>query len=137
MAQQKTAPDTEGKTDLGGMFYPVGYIVAAFPNEETARAVQTALASGGMAAAACRLLSSTDYEKMARKELAQNTGFLATLGKTDEVVQRGLDAARKGASFLMIHAPHNEDAVRVMEAVKKGPFEFAYRYHSLAIEELK
>jgi hypothetical protein len=37
MARQKSQPDTEGKTDLGGMFYPVGYIVAAFPDEATAR----------------------------------------------------------------------------------------------------
>lgn len=137
MARQDTPPDTKGQTDLGGMFYPTGYIVAAFPGADKARAAQQALRKTGIAEDDCRLVDGATYASMARQELAQNTGFLANLGRTHDIVRRSLDAAENGAAFLLIRAERNEDAVRTMEAIRQVPRSVAYRYHSLAIEELQ
>lgn len=137
MARQDTPPDTKDNTDLGGMFYPTGSIVVAFPGEDQAKAAQQALAQGGVPAEDCRLIEGRTYASMARKELAENTGFLARLGKTDDIVRRSLEAAEQGAAFLLIHAPKDEDAARAMDTIGRVPRQFAYRYHSLAIEELK
>lgn len=137
MARQDTPPDTKDNTDLGGMFYPTGYIVAAFPGEDQAKAAQKALQQGGVSAEDCRLIEGGTYASMARKELAENTGFLARLGKSDDIVRRSLEAAENGAAFLLIHAPDDDDAARAMQTIEQVPREFAYRYHSLAIEELK
>lgn len=137
MAKEKSSDPLESNTDLGGMFYPVGRIIAAFPSEEQARAVQKELRDGGLSEEDCRLYSSERVAEIAGKDLAENTGWLATLGKSDEAVQRALDAARDGAWFLLINAPADDVAARAMEAVRRGSFTFAHRYHRLAIEEMK
>lgn len=137
MASEKTSDPLETTTDIGGMFYPVGHIIAAFPGEADARSVQKELLAGGLSEADCRLYSSDRMEHVANKELTENTGWLSTLGKSDEAVQRALDAARKGGWFLLIHAPNDDDAATVMNAVRRGKFTFAHRYHRLAIEDVK
>jgi hypothetical protein len=135
---ERTAPEPlEEQTDLGGMFYPVGHMLVALNNEGDARKVQDDLERSGFAAADCRHYTSEEMASLAGKKLNRNSGFLATLGKSDEIVQRMLDAAKDGAAFLLIHAPHDDEAARAMESVRRVPFRFVHRYHSLAIEEMK
>jgi len=38
---------------------------------------------------------------------------------------------------LLIYAPGDTDAARAMNVIRRVPFEFAHRYHRLAIEDLK
>lgn len=62
----------------------------------------------------------------AQKNLEDHTGLLARLGKSDEAVRTHLNAA-----------PDDLSAERAMTVVRRVPFEFAHRYHRLAIQVLK
>jgi hypothetical protein len=119
-----------------GIFYPVGYIVAGFPKPADAEQVRRDLLTGGYDSQDCVIHGAAEVAAAAQKNLEQNDGFLATLGRSDEAVQRHLEAARKGAAFLLIYAPGELESSRAMNVVRRVPFAFAHRYHRLAIEEL-
>jgi hypothetical protein len=140
MSDQKPANETRSPpphmTDFG-IFYPVGYLVAAFPKKTEAQQVQSDLMTGGYDAADCLLLTSEEVVDAAQQNLAQNTGWLARLGKSDEAVQKHLDAAKQGATFLVIYTPGDTDAARAMNVIRRVPFAFVHRYHRLAIQDMK
>lgn len=126
-----------GMKDIGGIFYPVGYLVAAFPDEQEARRVQTDLRTGGYDPGDVQLFTCAEVAAAAERNLAENTGFLARLAWSDDAVRIHLDSARQGAAFLLIYAPGGTDSERAMNVIRRGPFEFVHRYHRLAIEEVK
>lgn len=140
MSTEKSAnvPDklTE-MTDVGGIFYPVGYLVAAFPSERDAQRVREDLLTGGYDPDDVQLYTCTEVTAATERNLAQNRGFLARLAWSDNAVKIHLDEARQGATFLLIYAPNDTDAARAMNAIRRVPFEFVHRYHQLAIEEVK
>ena len=119
-----------------GMFYPRGYIVAAFGSREDAERVRRDLKAGGYEDQDCLLLTCAEVREGAGESLAHG-GFLATLGRSDEAVRRHLEAAEKGATFLLIYTPGDLDAERAMNVVRRVAFKFAHRYHRLAIQVLK
>ena len=123
-------------TDFG-MFYPRGHIITAFPKRDDAERVQRDLYTGGYDANDCVLASAEQVARTAKQMLEQNTGFLARLGTSDEAVAAHLQAAEKGCTFLAIYAPGDLEAERAMNVVRRVPFEFAHRYHRLAIQVLK
>lgn len=120
-----------------GIFYPLGYLVVAFPDEKDAQQVQRDLMTGGYDPADCQLFTCGDVAAAAQRNLAENTGFLARLGWADEAVQAHLDAAKQGSAFLLIYAPGDTETARALNVVRRVPFDFAHRYHRFAIEELK
>jgi hypothetical protein len=74
-------------------------------------------------------------------ELAQrnldDTGLMARVGKSAAAVKKHLQAAQQGATFLLVYAPKDDDAQRVMNAVGDRPVMLAHRYHHLVIEDLR
>lgn len=139
MSNQTATKDSPNPTEMTqfGIFYPVGYIVVGFPNRGDAQQVQRDLMTGGYDQDDCRLYSADEVADTAAHNLAANTGFLARLGWSDDAVQKHLDAAREGATFLLIYAPGDIESARAMNVVRRVSFVFAHRYHRLAIEELK
>ncbi len=137
MSNQKPAnePQNPFATDFG-IFYPIGHLVVAFPDKEYAQQVQRDLMTGGYEPYDCILRTCEEVAAKAQRNLDENTGFLARLGKSDEAVQIHLDAAKRGAVFLLIYAPGDTDAARAMNVIRRVTFEFAHRYHRLAIEEM-
>ncbi len=125
------------KTTDFGVFYPLGHIVVAFPKYEDALGVQQDLVVGGYDLADCVIHKSEEVAAAAASNLRESTGWLARLGKSDEAVQAHLNAAKQGATFMLIYAPGDTDAERVMNVVRRVPFELAHRYRRLAIEDLK
>ena len=86
-----------------------------------------------------RIASLFDAEEVARhtrRNLEENDGILAALGRSDDAVAGHLAAAERGNSFLVIYAPGDLDTERAMNVVRRVPFEFVHRYHRLAIEIL-
>lgn len=132
---KSSAPQKPMQTSFG-IFYPVGYIVAGFPEAAQAQQVRRDLLTGGYDEQDCLFHSSGEVAAATQKNLEENTGMLATLGRSDEAVRIHLDAARKGAAFLVIYAPGDLEAGRAMNVVRRVPFVFAHRYHRLVIEEL-
>jgi hypothetical protein len=118
--------DRDGKpskqTDFG-IFYPLGYIVAAFPKREDALRVQKDLLTGGYDPNDCIVYKSEDMATAAAENLKENTGWLARLGKSDEAVQAHLNAAKQGAAFMLIYAPDDTEAERAMNVIRRVPFE--------------
>jgi len=129
-------PAVGKRTDFG-IFYPVGYIVVAFPKHEDALRVQRDLLAGGYDPEDCVLYTSEEVAAAAQQNLSDHTGWLARLGKSDEAVQRHLEAAKRGAAFALIFAPGQTDAERAMNVIRRVPFELAHWYHRFAIEDLK
>lgn len=140
MSKQSTgnaSRDVAEMKDFGGIFYPVGYLVAAFPDEEKAQRVKQDLMTGGYDDEDVRLSTCAEVAAAAERNLAENTGFLARLAWSDDAVKIHLEKARQGAAFLLIYAPGDTETARAMNVVRRVPFEFVHRYHRLAIEEVK
>ena len=119
-----------------GIFYPTGWSVVAFPSRESAEQVRRDLLTGGYDEADCKLVRCDEVIPTAEAQLS-DAGWLAQLGKADEMVGRHLAAAKSGSTFLVIHTPSDSEAERVMNVVRRVPFDFVHRYHRLAIQEMK
>lgn len=127
----------KARTTDFGIFYPVGYIVAGFPNQVDAQRVQQDLFTGGYEPQDCTLHTCEEVAEAASRNLDDNPGFLARLGRSDDAVRTHLEAAERGASFLMIYAPGDTEASRAMNVARRVPFVFAHRYHRLVIENMR
>lgn len=123
-------------TDFG-IFYPRGHIVAAFRRREEAEKVRNDLLAGGYDPEDVVLLGCEEVAEAARQNLEDHRGMIARLGKSDEAVRRHLQAAEKGASFLLIYAPGDLDSERAMNVMRRVPFAFAHRYRRFAIQTLE
>ena len=119
-----------------GIFYPTGYIVAAFPKREDAERVRQNLLTGGYDPQDCVLYTGEEFASIARSHL-KDAGWLARLGKSDEMEQAQLEAAKRGSALLLIYAPSDLDTERTMNVIRRVPFELAHHYHRFAIHELK
>ena len=82
-------------TDFG-ILYPRGHIVAVFHQGEDAEKARRDLLTGGYDPADCVLATPEQVAEGARKNLQDHTGFLSTLGKSDEAVAMHLEAAEQG-----------------------------------------
>jgi hypothetical protein len=130
------SPERSIETSFG-IFYPVGYIVAGFPAPADADRVRRDLSTGGYDPQDCVLYGSAEVADVTQRNLEENTGFLSTLGRSDEAVRSHLEAAKNGAAFLLISAPSELEATRAMNVIRRVPFAFAHRYHRLAIKEMR
>lgn len=124
------------QTDFG-IFYPQGHIVVAFPSHDDAVRVQKDLITGGYDREDCAVYRSGEVAKASEQNLENHTGWLARLGKSDEMVKKHLAAAKHGDAFAVIYAPSDIEAERVMNVVRRVPFEFAHRYRRFAIQVMK
>jgi hypothetical protein len=62
---------------------------------------------------------------------------LPDVGTESATVHKYVDLAREGHHALMLPVPNKEATERVMEVVRKVPFSYGQKYHSLAIEDLE
>lgn len=119
-----------------GAFYPTGSVVIAFPDADTAQTAHSSLLTGGHDAADCRFFSAGEMKAAMTKNL-DHLGFLASLGRSEEMMARYRDLATDGCAFVIVHAPAQAESDPVMRVVKRGPFVLAQKYHALAIEDLR
>ena len=118
-----------------GAFYPTGHLVVAFKEDRDAQQVLLALRGLGAAFVDSLYLSAQQMEKLAERNLAE-AGVIASLGTSLTTVQSFLDAARQGASFLILTTPDDQTTQLAMDAIHRVPFLLAQRYHILAIEQM-
>jgi len=114
-----------------GAFFPTGHMVVAFQQPQDARQVVHELEESGRLDAL--ELSPQEMADFAEKNLHE-AGFIANLGSSLTTVQSFLDAARAGATFLILPTPDQGAAERVSQAIHHVPFVLAERYHRLVIE---
>ena len=114
-----------------GAFFPTGHMVVAFQQPQDAHQVVYELEESGRLDAL--ELSPQEMADFAEKNLHE-AGFIANLGSSLTTVQSFLDAARAGATFLILPTPDQRAAERVSQAIHHVPFVLAERYHRLVIE---
>jgi hypothetical protein len=121
-------------TDFG-VFYPTGYIIIAFERYEDAEHTCRELRLGGYDPLDCSL-HAAEIVAANMQRCLEYAGLLARLGASVKAIEKDLQAAQNGATFLRVYAPNDLDAERVMNVVRRRPFVHAHRYHRWAIEDL-
>lgn len=116
-----------------GAFYPTGHMVVGFAQAQDAKKVLDELGILGPQPVDALELSPQQMVEFAQKNL-QEASVFANLGTSLTTVQAFLDAARQGASFLILPTPDDGAAERVSEAIHHVPFVLAERYHHWVIE---
>ena len=119
-----------------GIFYPTGWVVIAFPEIGSADRVRSDLLIGGYDDEECRLIRGDEVIPSAEGQL-HHANWFGTLGKADEALQLHVAAAKGGSAFLVVYAPTEDEAERVMKVVRRVPFDFAHRYRRFAIQDMK
>ncbi|HEX2238108.1 MAG TPA: hypothetical protein VHJ19_07110 [Gammaproteobacteria bacterium] len=122
------------RTDFGA-FYPTGYIMVTFQKYEDAQQTRQDLLTGGYEERDCTLHTAQEVAEAAQRHI-EDTGLTARLGKSMAAIEKHLEAARAGATFLLIYAPNELDAERIMNVISRRPHVLAHRYHRFAIEDL-
>ncbi|HKY92923.1 MAG TPA: hypothetical protein VJM11_17860 [Nevskiaceae bacterium] len=118
----------------GGLFYPTGYVVAAFPSADDARTVRDALLADGFEADAVQHVDAATMEHEAAENL-EHRGLMA-VGASVPVREKQLELARQGCDFLLVCAPEDQEEKRVVNALSKAPVRYAVKYRRLIIENL-
>jgi 2-keto-3-deoxy-6-phosphogluconate aldolase len=114
-----------------GAFFPTGHMVVAFQQPQDAHQVMHELEASGRVEVL--ELSPQEMADFAEKNLHE-AGFIANMGTSLATVQSFLDAARAGATFLILPTPDSQTAEHVSQAIHHVPFVLAERYHRLVIE---
>jgi hypothetical protein len=120
---------------LRGVFYPTGWMVLMVPGAQQAADAARLLEQAGISGDA--LMPMTP--EAIRRELAGAEGddnMLPSAGTEGDTVRRITDLAAQGHHGLMVHAPHQQDANRVMAALQGLPISYGQRYRTLVIEDL-
>ena len=118
-----------------GILNPVGHIILAFPNDAiTAEAVQSLHAAGF---APEDVLVYTAAEATPRlRERVRTASEAAGFGYEITLMRRYLALAEEGAGWLIVYAPTDAAAAKIVEIGKKHGARCAVRYHRLASEDL-
>ena len=127
--------DTNEKHEAYGVFKPVGHVIASFANAADAQAAATELAEAGFTGDAVIRYSPEQMRRQADIDI-RNAGVLASIGQELNLVKAHRDLAEKGYSFLMVHAPEDDQAQRVAAIAKRHRATRAQQYGHLLIEEL-
>jgi hypothetical protein len=116
-----------------GAFFPTGHMVVAFQQAQDAHQVVHELEELAHQPLDALEVSPQEMAEFAERNLHQ-AGFIANLGTSATTVQSFLDAAKAGATFLIVPVPDHAAAERVAEAIHHVPFVLAERYYRLVIE---
>jgi hypothetical protein len=124
-----------------GVFYPLHYLVAVFPNIEKARHVVRDLVFTGFPADQAAAFDGRDFLEMERDEAhvwnAFTKAFSRTIDGEQVATDEMVDRAAHGAAFVMVHCPDEETKSRVWDLVEKAdPVEALY-YTRLGIDHIK
>lgn len=125
---------TKKMVSLGGVFYPTGYAFIMFANAEDARQVGAELDAENDG---IMLLTPAQILEDIGKVNGDSEVRLPSVGTEGATVHKYVDLAREGHHALMVPARSDEATERIMRAVRKVPFSYAQRYHTLAMEDLE
>lgn len=125
---------TKKMLSMGGVFYPTGYAFIMFPDPEDAKQVAEELEVGSDGV---MLLTPEDIIANISRADGHSDVRLPRVGTEGATVHKYVDLAREGHHALMIPVPNKDTTERIMTVVRRVPFSYAQKYHSLAIEDLE
>ena len=118
-----------------GAFKPIGHVVVAMPDDaRAASAVSALLASGFERDDILEYTAAEESDEMDR--MLQHASGFAGFGYEITLMRKYKELAANGASWLIVFAPEDEQAVRVAAAVRANGALLAEKYHRLVIEDL-
>ena len=121
--------------ETAGVLNPIGHIIIAFPDDAVTADAVKALHAAGFAPD--DVLAYTAAEATPRlRERVQTASQASTFGYEITLMRRYLTYAEEGAGWVIVHAPNDESAERVVEIAKRFNAKCAVRYHRLASEDL-
>ena len=118
-----------------GAFKPVGHVVVAMPDDTSAaKAIDSLRQQGFEADDILAYTAAEEDDEMDR--MLQHTSDFAGFGYEVTLMRKYKELAGRGASWLIVFAPEDEQAERVAQAVRGHGALLAEKYHRLAIEDL-
>jgi len=117
------------------VFKPVGHVVVAMPDDESASRVVKDLLASGFAREDILEYSASEKNNEMDRMLQQASG-VAGFGYEVSLMRKYQELARAGASWLIVYAPEDALHQRVAEVVKEHGALIAEKYHRLVIEDL-
>lgn len=118
-----------------GVFKPVGHVIASFPTAVDMAAAHAALEQSGVASTAMVRYGPAEMKRQAELDIAE-AGVLASIGQELNLVKAHLELAERGYSFLVVHAPEDEQARQVADIARRHHATRAQSYGRWLIEEL-
>lgn len=118
-----------------GVFKPVGHVVLAFAETHDRDEAARALAEAGFADSDVLRYSPDEMCAMVDREMAQS-GPLAALGQEKNLAKAHRELSEQGHCWLVVYAPHAEQAERVGQVAKRCHAKLAQKYNQMTIEEL-
>lgn len=118
-----------------GVFKPVGHTVIAFRTAGDLQAALSALLAQGFASTALVPYTPDEMKSQVDSEM-QAASALASLGQELNLVKAHRELAEGGCSFLIVHAPDDEQAERVASVARTLKAVAAQHYGRFIIEEL-
>ena len=122
---------------MQGVFYPTGYAFLMFPDVKTAEDAAQKLESSGFDSQDVMLLKPAQILREIGKINGDSSVELPSVGTEGATVQKYINLARDGHHALMVKAPSDADAERMMTVVREFPFSYGQKYHMLAMEDLE
>ena len=127
--------DKSNPPETFGVFKPTGHTVMALRSATDLQAAIDALAAQGFTGEALVSYSPQEMEKLARSE-RQAASSLAAFGYELELVDTHLALAESGCSFLVIHAPHEDQVAQVAEVARTFKAASAQHYSRFMVQDL-
>lgn len=121
---------------ISGAFYPTGYSMIMFPEEQHAKAVGEQLAAGNFVSDEVYFIPAETILSQITPTVKTGDDPLPSVGTDGATVRAYTKLARDGHSALLVKTPDAEDAAQLMEIVRTVPFSIAQRYRTLVIEDL-
>lgn len=118
-----------------GAFKPVGHVVVAMPDDESAAAAVRDLRAAGFGAEDILEYTAAEEDDEMDRMLAHTSG-MAGFGYEVSLMRRYQQLAKQGASWLIVYAPAEETSYRVADVVRAHGARLAEAYHRLTIEDL-
>jgi len=119
-----------------GVFYPLGHVVVALQSRDDAERMRQLLMDGGYDERDVCLWDSAQVATGAR-ELLQSASVLAKLfGAELNAMQKHIELADAGYTFLAAYSPTDLDTRRVMNVARRFRYELAQKYDRFSITEL-
>jgi hypothetical protein len=120
----------------GGLFFPVGYIVAALPGAGDAVRARDTFLAAGYTPNECLVVTPQCMADAAAEDLDAHW-FIAALGSSAQVREQQLRLARQEhCEFLIVRAPSEAERARVLRVLSGMPVSYAVQYHRFVIEDL-
>ena len=134
MSKRMTKAEFDEMSTLGA-FNPVGHAILAMENDAAAAEARQALLDAGFEDA--DILVSTSAEMFPNlDEMMRNASGAAGFGYEITLMRRYMTLASKGAGWLAVYAPEDEQTAKVQSVARRLEALSAVRYGRLLHEDL-